>query len=111
MLLQDRTTHPRDRDLYWHFPNNWGPTGPGIGASSTIRSGEWKLIYFYEDGHFELVQYYKRILGNLNNLAGQQPEKVKEMALKLGKYLRGVKAQKPSYKSTGKPVPWPDEVL
>ena len=50
-------------------------------------------------------------IGELNNLAGQQPAKVKEMALKLGKYLRGAKAQRPSYKSTGKPVPWPDEVL
>jgi arylsulfatase A-like enzyme len=109
MLLQEGNTS-MGRDLYWHFPNNWGPTGPGIGASSTIRSGEWKLIYFYEDGHFELYNLQKDI-GELENLAGQQPEKVREMALKLGKYLRGVKALKPSYKSTGKPVPWPDEIL
>jgi arylsulfatase A-like enzyme len=98
------------RDLYWHFPNNWGPTGPGIGATSTIRSGDWKLIYFYEDGLFELYNITNDI-GELNNLAGQQPAKVKEMALNLGKYLRGAKAQRPLYKSTGKPVPWPDEVL
>ncbi len=109
MLLQTGNTS-RGRDLYWHFPNNWGPTGPGIGATSTIRSGDWKLIYFYEDCHFELYNI-KNDIGEMNNLAGQQPAKVTELALKLGKYLRGVKAQKPSYKSAGKPVPWPDEVL
>ena len=100
----------KGRDLYWHLPNNWGPTGPGIGAASTIRSGDWKLIYFYEVGRFELYNI-RNDIGELINLAGQRPAKVKEMALKLGKYLRSVKAQRPSYKSTGRPVPWPDEVL
>jgi len=50
-------------------------------------------------------------IGEHNNLSGQQPAKVKEMAVKMGRYLRSVKAQRPSYKSTGKPVPWPDESL
>jgi arylsulfatase A-like enzyme len=109
-MLLHTVNRSTGRDLYWHFPNNWGPTGPGIGATSTIRSGDWKLIYFYEDGHFELYNIQNDI-GELNNLAGQQPAKVKEMALKLGKYLRSVNAQRPLYKSTGKPVPWPDKVF
>ena len=25
------------RPLVWHYPNNWGPKGPGIGPSSAIR--------------------------------------------------------------------------
>ena len=28
----------------------WGPTGPGIGPTCTIRRGDWKLVYYYEDG-------------------------------------------------------------
>ncbi len=27
------------RSLYWNFPNNWGPVGPGIGATCSIRKG------------------------------------------------------------------------
>jgi arylsulfatase A-like enzyme len=109
MLLQKGST-ARGRDLFWNFPNNWGPTGPGIGATSTIRSGDWKLIYFYEDSHFELYDISNDI-GELHNLAAQQKARVSEMAVRLGKFLREVRAQRPSYKSSGKTVPWPDEVL
>jgi arylsulfatase A-like enzyme len=98
------------RDLFWHFPNNWGPTGPGIGASSTIREGDWKLIYFYEDQHFELYNITDDI-GERFNLANENKVLVKAIAGKLGRYLRSVKAQRPVFKDSGKPVPWPDEVL
>lgn len=109
MLVQSGTT-ASNRDLFWHFPNNWGPTGPGIGASSTIRSGDWKLIYFYEDRHFELYNITEDI-GELRNLAGDQSDKLREMAGKLGSYLRSVDAQRPTFKATGKAVEWPDEAL
>lgn len=109
MLLKTGTTS-NGRDLYWNFPNNWGPTGPGIGATCTIRSGDWKLIYFYEGGHFELYNIVDDI-GELHNLSAEQPAKVRSMAIKLGNYLRRVNAQRPSYISTGNPVPWPDEAL
>jgi len=107
MLTQSGTT-AEGRDLFWHFPNNWGPTGPGIGATSTIRSGHWKMIYYYQDRHYELFNITADI-GEDNNLADQHPEKVKELAAKLGSHLRRVDAQRPSYKSNGQLVPWPDE--
>ena len=44
-ILKGKQPGSRDRALFWHYPNNWGPTGPGIGASSTVRRGNWKLIY------------------------------------------------------------------
>jgi arylsulfatase A-like enzyme len=109
MLFQKGTT-AENRDLYWHFPNNWGPAGPGIGTTSTIRSGDWKLIYWYEDKHFELFNIREDI-GELHNLANLQPEKVKELAFKLGKYLREGEAQRPSYKKSGALAPWPDDTL
>jgi arylsulfatase A-like enzyme len=108
MLTQSGTTS-KNRDLYWHFPNNWGPTGPGIGATSTIRSGDWKLIYYYENQKFELFNIPDDI-GELNNLAEDEKEKVKELAAKLGSYLRKVEAQRPSFKATGEVVAWPDEI-
>jgi arylsulfatase A-like enzyme len=107
-LLLQKKTDGKERDLFWHFPNNWGPAGPGIGATSTIRSGEWKLIYFYDDCHYELYNIIEDI-GELTNLAAIEQLRVKKMAGRLSSYLRGVKAQRPSYKLTGQPVPWPGE--
>ncbi|MGD9556686.1 MAG: hypothetical protein AB7V25_06685 [Mangrovibacterium sp.] len=48
-------------------------------------------------------------LGEQNNQAGQHPEIVKDLAKKLGNYLREVDAQRPVLKESGKVVPWPDE--
>ncbi len=53
-FLKNSYQTAKDRKLFWHFPNSWGPTGPGIGASSTIRKGDWKLIYYHSDQSFEL---------------------------------------------------------
>lgn len=108
-MLLNPEEKTRTRDLFWHFPNNWGPTGPGIGATSTIRSGDWKLIYYYRDQHFELFNIPEDI-GEQNNLGERNPEKVNELSQKLGEYLRNGHADRPFYKETGAPVPWPDEI-
>jgi len=108
MLTQKGTT-AMGRDLYWHFPNKWGASGPGIGTTSTIRSDDWKLIYYYRDRHFELFNIREDIR-ELDNRAAEHPEKVKELAAKLGNYLREVDAQRPVYKDSGKKAPWPDQV-
>ncbi len=96
-----------DRPLFWHFPNNWGPTGPGIGPSSTIRQADWKLIHFYEDGHAELYNIAQDI-GERIDLANEKPEKCKELSQQLGQWLKSVDAQVPINKVTGLPVPFPD---
>lgn len=109
-LLQENANGDQDRPLFWHFPNNWGPTGPGIGATSTIRRGKWKLIYYHADQHFELFDLDADI-GEENNLAGRFPDRVRDLAVTLGNYLRSMDAQMPAYKDSGRPVPWPDQVL
>jgi len=98
---------PQQRPMFWHFPNNWGPTGPGIGASSTIRRGDWKLIYYHADQSFELFNIVEDI-GEQNNLVDKELEITKSMAMDLGEYLRSVNAQMPVIKETGELVPWPD---
>lgn len=108
-LLLGKKVRKNERALYWHFPNKWGPSGPGIGATSTIRQGEWKLIYWYRDQRFDLFNIPNDI-GEENNLAEEKPEIVKSLSIKLGQYLRAVDAQRPAFKITGKPVPWPDEI-
>jgi len=105
-LLRRSPDYPKDRPLYWHYPNNWGPTGPGIGASSTIRKGDWKLIYYHLDARYELFNIANDI-GETTNLADQEPGKVKMLADRLRHYLLEVDAQMPSRKATGEPVPLP----
>lgn len=107
-LLKGKQMADKQRALYWNCPNVWGNTGPGIGPTCTIRKGDWKLIYFYEDGHKELYCIPDDI-GEKHNLAASNPRLVKQLSLELGQYLRRVNAQRPSFKKNGKPCPWPDE--
>lgn len=107
-LLTDVGADPSlHRPLYWNFPNNWGPTGPGIGATCTIRNGDWKLIYYYETANYQLYNI-KQDIGEKHNLAAQHPEIKAELAQQLARYLRSVNAQRPVFKATSRPAPWPD---
>jgi arylsulfatase A-like enzyme len=98
MLLQKGTTS-KGRDLVWHYPNKWGANGPGIGTTSTIRSGDWKLIHWYKDGKNELYNISEDI-GENSDEAANHPELVKSLSVKLGKYLKSVNAQLPIDKTT-----------
>jgi arylsulfatase A-like enzyme len=109
-VLKSTKNPPDDRALFWHLPNNWGPTGPGLGASSTIRKGDWKLIYYHSDQSFELFNIAEDI-GESANLSDTDADHKIQLAKELGEYLRSVGAQMPSIKETGQKVPWPDEVL
>ena len=99
----------KDRDIYWHYPNSWGPSGPGIGATCSIRSGEWKLVYYFGDGRRELFNIPADI-SEKHDMAREKPEVVKELSRKLSNYLRSVDAQRPLLRATRQPAPWPDEI-
>jgi len=96
----------QNRPLVWHYPNEWGPTGPGIGATSTIRQGDWKLIYYHAAESYELFNLAGDI-GETQNLAEAEPDKRAELAQALTLYLQSVDAQMPVHKETGEPVAWP----
>ena len=109
-LLTGKGTNPaKGRALYWNFPNNWGPVGPGIGATCTIREGDWKLIYYYGSGRKELFNI-RHDIGERHDLSADEPGRVKALSKKLGDHLRKMSAQRPIFKATGKPAPWPDEI-
>lgn len=97
------------RDIYWHYPNKWGEHSDGCETYSSIRSGDYKLIYRWGNGQFELYNI-KEDIGEKINLLATEEDKAKELAQKLADYLRSVEAQRPSLKSTGKLLAWPDEV-
>jgi len=108
LLHGERDQARQDRPLIWHFPNNWGPKGPGIGPSSTIRLGDWKLIYYHESQDYELFDLSKD-LSETTNLAQTLPEQKDRLAKQLGSLLRARMAQMPTVKATGRAVPYPGE--
>ena len=109
-MLKQKGTTATDRHLIWHYPNEWGPSGPGIGATSTIRKGDWKLIYYHLDQRFELFNL-KTDIGETQNLANDQPEELKKLAKALTDYLIDVDAQMPSDKNSGIQIPFPADVI
>lgn len=97
-----------ERPLIWHFPNSWGPTGPGIGAFSAIRQGDWKLIYYHADRRFELFNIAEDI-GETDDRIGSEAARADALAARLAERLRSMEAQMPTEKRTGRPVEWPDQ--
>ncbi|SNZ01510.1 sulfatase [Flagellimonas pacifica] len=109
-ILKGEVAIEEERPLFWHYPNEWGPEGPGIGAFSAIRSGDWKLIYFHEDQHMELYNITEDI-GETQNMVSTQAEKTREMAQILSEHLVSVNAQMPSNKETGQTIPLPNQKI
>lgn len=108
-LLKQSGDPSKGRSLHWNFPDNWGNDGPGINFNCAIRNGGWKLIYSYRTGKKELFNLPNDI-GEKDDLSTQYPDIVKRLSKDLGSYLRKVNGQRPSFKATGKPCPWPDEI-
>jgi arylsulfatase A-like enzyme len=109
-LLKEEKTGNNERPLFWHYPNEWGPSGPGIGASSVVRKGDWKLIYYHLDERMELFDL-KEDIGEQHDLVASNPEKVRELATVLSNYLQDVNAQMPTHKNTGLKVSLPINAL
>ncbi len=108
-MLTGHGNTSKDRALVWNFPNVWGESGPGIDLDCAIRKGEYKLIYYYKTGRKELYNIQIDI-GEQHDLSSSQTNLVAKLSKELGTYLRHVNAQRPIFRTTGKPCPWPDEV-
>ena len=72
-----------DRDFFWHYPHYGNQGGE---PSSIIRSKEWKLIHYYEDGRDELYNLTDDI-GEQTDRAARHPEKVSTMRKRLEDWL------------------------
>ena len=78
--------------LYWHYPHYSNQGGVPSGA---VRSGEWKLIEFYEDGRLELF-HLPGDPGERRNLVGREPKRAGELHGMLKRWRESVKAVMPS---------------
>jgi len=82
----------RGKPLFWHYPHYANQGGP---PCTTIRDGDWKLIEWHEEGALELYNIPQDI-GEKNNLAAAQPDKVKELHAKLIAWRKEVGALMPT---------------
>ena len=94
----------QERPIFWHFPNTYDQP-----PYSVVRKGDWKLIYWHVDQKMELYKIREDI-SEKNDLAGEENNKLNELAGILSDFLRETGALMPTYNETGNPVPHPDEI-
>jgi len=92
-----------ERDLFWHFPHYW--SGHRVRPWSAVRSGDWKLIRFYEDGRQELYDIAADV-GETRDLAAIRPEIVEALGRRLDAWLRETGAKLPKLRIGGE-IPSP----
>lgn len=86
----------KNRPLIFHYPHQW--TGTPVGGyqpHSTIRLGDWKAIYYYESKTWELYHLSEDI-GETQNLAEEDPERLHLLATRLVQELEDKHAQWPA---------------
>lgn len=90
-----------DRDaIFWHYPH-YHPGGAT--PYSAIRSGDFRLVHFYEDGRDELYDLANDV-GESKDLAAAEPVRVKALRTRLDAWLKSVDAQIPTINPDFDPV-------
>lgn len=97
LLLRDEPLP--QRDVGWHYPHYH--TGSGMPPGGALRSGNWKLIEYYEKSMagdsvnaFELFDL-KADMGEQQNLFTTHPEKAGELMARMHAWREQVGAQMP----------------
>ena len=78
--------------IFWHYPH-YHPGGAT--PYSAVRAGDWKLIHYFEDDRLELYDL-KNDLGEKNDLAGREPQRVAALRAQLDAWRKDVGAQLPT---------------
>ncbi len=78
------------RALFWHFPHYRPPVTP----YSIVRSGQWKLVHYYEEDRSELYNLAEDI-GETRDLASSAPDKLAELRQLLNQFLQQTGARLP----------------
>ncbi|WP_318186610.1 sulfatase [Pelagicoccus enzymogenes] len=96
-----------ERSIFWHYPlylNSRLQVKPVFGTErmywrttpcSVVRTGDWKLMQFFESDALELYNVREDI-GEQNNLAAQYPERVERMLGTLQSWQRETNADIPT---------------
>ncbi len=89
-LLEGHT--PAERNLYWHYPHYGNQGGE---PSSIVRSGDWKLIYYHEDGRRELYNLASDI-GETTDLYTTETQVAERLRRDLDSWLKECDAKFPT---------------
>ena len=90
-LLKDPSSKLERDTLFFHYPHYYPTTSP----VSAIRSGDWKLLEFFEDDHVELY-HLKEDLSEQHDLATEMPDKASALREKLQAWRNSVDAALPT---------------
>jgi arylsulfatase A len=83
------------RNLFWHYPHHQHYQLGGSMPYGAIRSGDFKLIEFFDEMSVELYNV-KEDIGEQRDLAKMMPDKVKELRTLLHSWREDVGAQMPT---------------
>jgi arylsulfatase A len=98
ILKHPETKLERDT-LYWHYPLE-KPHFLGGRSAGAIRTGDWKLIEFFDTGEIELYNLADDI-GEHHNLADERVDKKRELLRALHTWQRQVGATFPQGQPKG----------
>lgn len=99
-LLKDPTAKLKRDAIYAHFPGYLEGGGAGqwrTTPAAFIRSGDWKLLEFFETGSLELYNL-KDDLSEKKSLAREMPDQVKALHAKLVAWQKDIGAAMPKAK-------------
>ena len=99
-LLKDDV---HDRDMFWHFPAylqayEGGEAPFRATPYSSVRSGDWKMIYYYEDGRRELYNL-KNDLSETIDLSSEKRGISDKLFRKLSRWIKETDAPVPTEKN------------
>ncbi|QDT32738.1 sulfatase [Thalassoglobus polymorphus] len=90
-ILTQKNNSLAKRNLYWHYPHYHMM---GAIPYSAVRSGDWKLIEFFDERPSELYNLQNDIHED-HNLTSENPEIAKQLHNELETWRKKVDAQKP----------------
>jgi arylsulfatase A-like enzyme len=80
-----------ERPLFWHYPHYGNQGGE---PSSILMEDQWKLIFYHEDGRYELYNLEEDI-GEQNDVADRHPDRLASMKSRLQAWLTETSAKFP----------------
>ncbi|MDA7877993.1 sulfatase [bacterium] len=90
-LLRNESELKRE-SIYFHYPNYAFHKGNRL--ASAIRTGDYKLLWFYDDDSVELYDL-KKDISESQNIADEMPEKTRQLREKLEAWLKNTNASRP----------------
>jgi len=77
--------------IFWHYPHYY----PGTTPVNAVRMGDWKFIHYFDTDSIELYDLSKD-LGEVNNVAGENPLVAKQLFASLSLWRADIRAQMPT---------------